>query len=211
MGQNTFRGSRAGRGVIAIGLIALGVVFGAGVSAFWPLFVLIPGLIFLAVAARGGRATAPFAIPGMIISGTGLLLLAQNLTGYWDSWSYAWTLYSVFLGMGLAMMGRLLGDPAFNSLGRVLMLAGGAAFVVLGFVMEIVLGVGGLGGDLWPLVLIGLGLFLLARPFTLRRTLAPKKKQDDHLFTGPIVYSSRKRDISHLTASDPDERHSGRP
>ena len=210
MGQNTFRGSRAGRGVIAIGLIALGVVFGAGVSAFWPLFVLIPGLIFLAVAARGGRATAPFAIPGMIISGTGLLLLAQNLTGYWDSWSYAWTLYSVFLGMGLAMMGRLLGDQAFEVLGRVLILVGSVAFVVLGLLMEVV--VRGLGAEPWPLLLIGMGLLLLARPFTLRRALAPKKKkQDDHLFTGPVVYGSRKRDISHLTASDPDERHSGRP
>lgn len=210
MGQNTFRGSRAGRGVIAIGLIALGVVFGAGVSAFWPLFVLIPGLIFLAVAARGGRATAPFAIPGMIISGTGLLLLAQNLTGYWDSWSYAWTLYSVFLGMGLAMMGRLLGDQAFEVLGRVLILVGSVAFVVLGLLMEVV--VRGLGAEPWPLLLIGLGLLLLARPFTLRRALAPKKKkQDDQLFTGPVVYGSRTRDISHLTASNPDERHSGRP
>lgn len=205
MGQNTFRGSRAGRGVIAIGLIALGVVFGAGVSAFWPLFVLIPGLIFLAVAARGGRATAPFAIPGMIISGTGLLLLAQNLTGYWDSWSYAWTLYSVFLGMGLAMMGRLLGDQAFEVLGRVLILVGSVAFVVLGLLMEVV--VRGLGAEPWPLLLIGMGLLLLARPFTLRRALAPKKKkQDDHLFTGPVVYGSRTRDASRLSADHDEQR-----
>ena len=209
MGNHKIKSTRL-RGPIAIALIAIGVTFALGAGVLWPLIVMVPGLIFLTVAVGGGRSTAPFAIPGMIITGTGLLLLVQNITGYWDSWSYAWTLYGVFLGMGLAMMGRLLGDPAFESLGRVFMLVGGVAFLVLGFLMEIVVGLGGLGGGLLPLLLIGLGLFLLARPFTLRRALATKKKQSDHLFTGPVVYGSRKRDVSRLSVSDGEERHSGR-
>lgn len=210
MEHNTFENRRIRRRVMVVSLIALGVMFTLGIGELWPFFVLAPGAIFLNIAVNGGRSKAAFAIPGMVITGTGLLLFVQNLTGYWDSWSYAWTLYGVFLGMGLAMMGRLLGDPAFESLGRVFMLVGGIAFVVLGFLMEIVVGVGGLGGELWPLLLIGLGLFLLARPFTLRRALAPKKKkQSDHLFTGPVVYGSRTRDTSRLSA-DHDEQRSSR-
>lgn len=197
------------RTVIAISLIAIGVMFGLGIGALWPLFVMIPGLVFLGAAAKGGRSTAAFAIPGMLISGTGLLLLVQNLTGYWSSWSYAWTLYGVFLGMGFAMMGRLMGDSAVESMGRVFILVGGIAFLVFGAFMEAVMGFGGLG-TLWPLVLIGAGLFLLARPFTLRRALKPKRKNDDFLFTGPVVYGSRKRDASRLSVSEPDERRSSR-
>lgn len=206
MRHNAFESTRA-RSLIAIGLIAIGVIFGVGPGALWPIFVLVPGLVFLAVAASGGRNTAPFAIPGMIISGTGLLLLVQSVTGYWGSWSYAWTLYGVFLGMGLTMMGRLLGDSAFESLGRVLMLVGVVAFIAFGLFMEIVVRLGSLGGGLLPLLLIGLGLLLLARPFTLRRALRPKKKKpSDQLFTGPVVYGSRKRDASRLSTSEPDER-----
>lgn len=197
------------RTVIAISLIAIGVMFGLGIGALWPLFVMIPGLVFLGAAAKGGRSTAAFAIPGMLISGTGLLLLVQNLTGYWSSWSYAWTLYGVFLGMGFAMMGRLMGDSAVESMGRVFILVGGIAFLVFGAFMEAVMGFGGLG-TLWPLVLIGAGLFLLARPFTLRRALKPKRKNDDFLSTGPVVYGSRKRDASRLSVSEPDERRSSR-
>lgn len=195
--------------VIAISLIAIGIMFGLGIGALWPLFVMIPGLAFLAAAAKGGRSTAAFAIPGMLISGTGLLLLVQNLTGYWSSWSYAWTLYGVFLGMGFAMMGRLMGDSAVESMGRVFIIVGGIAFLVFGVFMEVVMGFGGLG-TLWPLAVIGLGLFLIARPFTLRRALKPKRKNDDFLFTGPVVYGSRKRNASRLSASDPDERRSSR-
>lgn len=209
MGRSRFNDNRT-RGLIAVGLIALGVIFWLGIGALWPLFVMVPGLMFLGVAASGGHRTAAFAIPGMIISGTGLLLLVQNITGYWDSWSYAWTLYGVFLGMGFAMMGRLMGDHALESLGRVFMLVGGIAFVAFGFLMELVIGVGGLGSGLWPLLLIGLGLFLLARPFTLRRALKPKRKHDEFLYTGPVVYGSRKRDASRLSESEPDERQSSR-
>ncbi len=197
------------RAWIAVGLIALGAAFWLGIGTLWPMFVVVPGLIFLGLAAGGGRSGAPFAIPGMIITGTGVMLLIQNLTGYWSSWAYAWTLYGVFLGLGLAMMGRLLDDPAFESLGRVFVLVGGAAFVVLGVLMELAR-LGGLGGAWWPLLLIGLGLLLLARPFTLRRALKSGSKRDEHLFTGPVVYSSRKRDASRLAASDSQEHKSKR-
>lgn len=208
--ENTgFEGRRA-RGLVAIGLIGLGVVFWLGIGALWPLFVLVPGLAFLTIAIGGGHRTAAFAIPGMIISGTGLLLLVQNLTGYWGSWSYAWTLYGVFMGMGFGLMGRLMGDSAFESLGRVFVIVGGIAFVALGFLMEVIVGIGGLGAGLGPLLLIGLGLFLLARPFTLCRTLGSKHKRDAQLFAGPVVYGSRQRDASRLSASEPDEHRGER-
>ena len=92
------------RGFNAIGgllLIALGAFFllfqlfpalGAFVriDQLWPLIVMAVGggLLLLAVITR----TPPLAIPASIVGGIGLLLFFQNITGYWDSWAYAWTL-----------------------------------------------------------------------------------------------------------------------
>jgi hypothetical protein len=182
-----------GKVVAALGLIALGMVLLLGVGVFWPLFILAPGLAFLAIAHSGGRGTASFAVPGMIILGTGTLLFFQNLTGYWASWSYAWTLYGVFLGLGIILMGELMDDPSLPKVGRGFVKAGVAAFVVFAFLMELVFNVGG-GAWLLPVLLIAAGLVLIARTLAGRgrakRKVKPKRREEP-LFTGPIVYGSR--------------------
>src|SRR5882672_4450267 len=89
---------RDGRPVLAIGLIALGVLvflgqltgFGGMFSTLWPLFVAVPGLAFLYFAYTGSKNTVGLAVPGTVITGTGLILFYQNITGHWASWAYVW-------------------------------------------------------------------------------------------------------------------------
>lgn len=185
--------ARWGRIAAALGLIALGVMLLLGIGVFWPLFILAPGIAFLALAYSGGRATAPFAIPGMIIAGTGGLLFVQNLTGYWVSWSYAWTLYGVFLGLGFIIMGELADDPAMMTVGRGFVKAGAIGFLAFAFLMELVFNVGG-GARLLPALLIAAGLVLIVRALPglgRGKRKAKPKRREETLFTGPIVYGSR--------------------
>jgi len=203
---------------LALMLIVAGVLALIGMSVAWPLFIIVPGVIILSTAFLGERATAPMAIPGMLVTGTGLLLFLQNLTGYWESWSYVWTLYGVFLGAGFIIMGRLMGDESTQALGRIFMKIGLMAFIGFAFLMELVIGVGG-SAVVMPVVLIALGLFLVAQTLA-DRGLIPalpctnpakrkrKAKRDDHLFTGPIVYGTRgdgQRIGSRLRVPTPDD------
>jgi hypothetical protein len=179
-------------------------------SLLWPLFILTPGLVFLAAVAYGGKPASALAIPGMLIAGTGGLLFIQNLTNYWDSWSYAWTLYGVFLGSGLLIMGLSLGDRSLQSVGQGCIYAGLIAFGVFAFLMEIVIGVGGggFGAAVWPWLLIGAGLILFfrnmvgVRPLSSRSKGKRKRLEEQPLFTGPIVYGSRSRTHGSTRLSD---------
>jgi len=197
--------------VAALGLIALGTIPLFGLSAIWPLSILAPGLVFLAMAHSGGRRTAPFAIPGMIIAGTGALLFVQNLTGHWVSWSYAWTLYGVFLGLGFILMGELMDDPAMPAIGRGFVKAGAIAFVAFAFLMEVVFNAGGAAWLLSALLIAG-GLVLLARTLTGQsgraRRKFKRKRHEEPLFTGPIVYGShiaRPSNGSRMSAPEQDD------
>ncbi len=206
---------------LAVILIGLGVMSLMGIGLLWPLFILVPGLVMLSLAFRGGRTgAAGMSIPGMIVTGTGALLFIQNLTGYWESWAYVWTLYGVFLGMGLMLMGQRLEDSSLHQIGRHFVNFSLIAFAGFAFLFEIVIGIGG-HGPLNALVLIALGLFLLTRGAACGRMQAligqvadlngkPKRKvkpkRDDKLFTGPIVYGTRVSSsaarLSHSEAED---------
>lgn len=121
-------------------LIALGVLFlGAQVFNFdfgrifdisWPLFIIIPGVIFLVIAFTGDHRAAGFAIPGAIITGTGLILWYQDTFDRWETWAYVWTLYPVFVGAGIAFMGARNHNPQQIKTGR-----GFVTFGLIGFVV----------------------------------------------------------------------------
>lgn len=121
------------RRCMAFGFLALGVLLLIGLSKLWPLFIILPGLGFMAVYGSGHKAAAPMAIPGMLITGTGGILLFQSITGYWESWIYAWLLYGVFLGIGLRLMGERLEERDLAQVGRVMAYLSGLAFLGLGF------------------------------------------------------------------------------
>jgi hypothetical protein len=198
-----------GHVIAALILIGLGVLFWLDISLLWPLFVLVPGVMLMAITYAGGRATAPFAIPGMLALGIGGLLLFQNVFDYWQSWSYAWTLFGAFLGMGLIIMGQQVESDDLQRVGRGFVKFSLILFAGFAVLMEVVIGVSGSG--LGPLLLIGAGLYLLMRntvcgtpPRTPKRKPKAKRKlkrQDDVLFTGPVVYGSR-----HSAAVERDDR-----
>lgn len=196
------------RVLAAVVLIATGVLFLFDMDVLWPLFILVPGLLLLVGGLSGGRDAAPLLIPGMMISGTGGLLFFMNITDYWASWAYAWTLYGVFLGMGLVLMGQRQDNGSLEQTGRGFMFFGLLAFAAFAFFFEVLIGInGGVGRVLWPWLLIGVGLFLLFRNIV--RTpgtpvLKPKYKHDDDpIFTGPLVVGSRRR--SRLSMQEDDE------
>jgi hypothetical protein len=207
------------RAAAALGLIAIGVMAFMGPGLLWPMFILVPGLVLLGIAYGGGRTGAAMSIPAMIVTGTGALLFIQNLTGYWESWAYAWTLFGVFLGMGFMLMGQRLDDPSLHRVGRGFVQVSLMAFAAFAFFFEVIIGIGGGLGPVGALILIGLGLFLLARNREGQRSLvafdphsakakrkSKPKRHEDKLFTGPIVYGSRApaRDYSRLSSSEPD-------
>src|SRR5688572_10890046 len=89
--------------LIVFGLLALAgnVVPNLDWGFLWPFAIIgFGGLFFLAMFA-GGRPAAAFAIPASIISGIGLVLLFQNITGRWESMSYFWTLIILFVAVGI--------------------------------------------------------------------------------------------------------------
>lgn len=198
----------------AIGLIVLGVMFLMDMGMLWPMFILVPGLVMLWIAVSGGKAgAASMSIPGMLVAGTGALMAIQNITGYWESWAYAWTLYGVFLGMGFMLMGQQFEDQSLHKVGRGFARAGLIAFAGFAFFFEIIIGISGGLGSMTPLLLIGLGLYLLSRGLDEQRlhtllgdekTKVKTKRSEEHLFTGPVIYGTRvtSRDSSRLSMSE---------
>ena len=166
-------------------LIGLGVLFLAAqifnfsfLGTFWPLIIVAAGLPFLFGAINGGKNQAGLIFPGMIISGTGLILLYQNFTNHWASWAYAWTLYPVFVGAGLWFMGRRTGDNNQYHTGQNMVRWGITAFAGFWVLFEVIIFGGGdrfFGNLLVPILLIGAGLFMLFR----RNSDTPAKRKVD--------------------------------
>lgn len=122
----------------------------------WPLWVVGVGLIFLVMAVA---VRAPgLAVPASIISGIGAILYYQNSTGEWESWAYAWTLIPGFVGVGVMIMNLLEGRFIQG-------LREGFGPILVSLIMFGIFG-SFLGGpttfsQLWPLLLIGLGVWIM--------------------------------------------------
>jgi len=95
----------------------------------WPLIILGVGAAFLLSGI--GTTAVGLVIPGAIVLGTGLLLYVQNLTGWWDSWSFAWALIPGFVGLGLLLFDRLTGaSVGVKTAVKVLLAVSAALFLV---------------------------------------------------------------------------------
>jgi len=174
--MNTYRGNR---NLGAIVLIVLGVLFLAAqvfnfnvwgifdiVADFgWPFFIILPGVALLAAGVFGPKSAAPAVIPGAVVTGTGLILLFQDWTGRFETWSYLWGLYPVFVGAAIMFLGVRTGNQKQADAGRKTMTIGMVLTVVFGVFMELIFND---GFDLMfkfglPAVLIGGGALLLLR------------------------------------------------
>jgi hypothetical protein len=143
-----------------------GLAFNLDIGQQWPLIIVSVGMLLILSAVFGSPALA---IPGSIVSGIGSILYVQNLTDTWSSWAYIWTLIPGFAGIGLILAG-LLGHrrrASWREGGRLLLISF-VLFLVFGAFFN---GLGGLG-RYWPIILIGLGLWMLLP----RRQRMPQEK-----------------------------------
>ena len=161
-----------GRMALAILLIAAGAVLlvlrllGWSISGFlWPFFVIIPGVALLAVglATSGSQSRFP-AVAGAIVTTTGLILLLQSLTDYFQSWAYAWALLPAAAGGALVLVGGRDGDASATASGWRLLQWGVVLFALMGLLFEAFIFSGGwLDSDLvLPIILIAAGVLVLA-------------------------------------------------
>jgi len=161
--QSTNRGALIGGSLlIGFGLLSLvGQLFRdvLNLSAVWPFTVIGFGVLFFVIMIAGGKSAAPFAIPGSIISGIGLMLLYQNITSHWASWSYGWTVIVFFVGVGIFVSGWWGGNVQQRRSGLGVMRTGFILFVIFGAIFEGLFS--GFRGYLFPVLLIGVGLYLV--------------------------------------------------
>lgn len=182
--SNSTSSNNRSAGMILLGLGAfflLSQIFNFSLWALlWPLFIIIPGLPFLygAYHDESGK-NAGLIFPGLLITGTGLMLLYQSVTGHWESWAYAWTLYPVLVGVGLQFNGSRNRNKSEVKTGEGMVRYGLMAFAGLALLFEVfIFGLGGLFGSLWPLLLLGGGAYLLMKNqnTTTSTTVKPKRE-----------------------------------
>ena len=121
----------------------------------WPALIVLLGILFLVGAFFG---SPQLATPGSIITGIGLILYYQNITGNWASWAYVWTLIPGFVGIGLILTDWLIpGKQGMTPDGTKLLVASAVMFMIFGSFFN---GFGGIG-RFWPFVLIAAGAWML--------------------------------------------------
>ncbi len=123
----------------------------------WPMIILGLGIMFLLSALL--PSAYGMAMPGAILAAIGGILLYQNTTGDWASWSYVWALIPGSVGIGLvliSLLGRRRGPwvvGIYFIFWALLFFAIFAAFFAPGWPLL----------KYWPVLLIVFGLFVLAR------------------------------------------------
>jgi len=169
--KGTDRGVLLGLALVALGIVVLlaRLVPIDLASVGWPFFVIIPGAVLLVLALLGrGGASLGLALLGSIVTMTGLLLLYQDETGHYESWAYAWTLVApTALGIGLILHGWRAGRQDLMRSGGLTAGSGIVLFLLGGIFFEVIIRISGREFDplfrvLFPVLLIGLGLLLLA-------------------------------------------------
>ena len=165
------------RSALGVGtlLIALGVFFLVTrivpniLAPFsWPWIVIGVGAAFMIAALVSW--TPGLAVPACIIGGIGGILLWQNTSGLWGTWSYAWALIPGFVGVGVLVSELMEGRPLKG------LVDGGTPMIVsavLFFVFGSLLGrhVGGFPaiGNWWAVGLILIGVLVVLRPLIRRK------------------------------------------
>lgn len=161
---------RSNRG-IGIALVVIGALVLVAqlfdLAAFgWTLFVIVPGVVMLAIAFAGNRDATGLAVPGSIVTAVGLILLVQSATGTFHTWAYAWGLVLAATGFGAFIHAALREDEQEQRSSLRLASLGLALFAGFGIFFELFI-FGGLAGWVWryalPIGLIVAGVVLLLR------------------------------------------------
>lgn len=190
-------------------LVGIGILFllgqFLGLGTLWPLFVIIPGLIFLSAGMQAtNKGNIGLVVPGSIITGVGSILMYQTLTGHWASWAYIWTLIPVFLGWALAYMGRRTGNTQEERTGEGFMKYGLMAFA--GFALFFEALIFNTFGWALPLALLAVGAWLIFGKNSGAGSLPKRKYAEPKADIEPTL----KRKIEQALAEDDEIAQSGR-
>ncbi len=134
----------------------------------WPLFVMVPGLVLIGVGMTM-TGLSSLCVPGAIVMMAGLVMLIQNTFDLFATWSYAWALVApTGVGIGMWLQGIVTGSAGLRAAGRRTIGAGLILFLLGAVFFEGVVHVSGrdfgfIGRILLPVLLIGIGIFLLVR------------------------------------------------
>jgi hypothetical protein len=129
----------------------------------WPYFIVGGGVVMLVAGLTSG--VYGMAIPSMILIGVGNILAYQNRTNDWQSWSYAWALIMVSIGIGIFISNIMKGKTrkAFREGGNMIV-SGFVTFLLLGTFFRFIFNQDPLLGDYWPVILIAAGFWELIKP-----------------------------------------------
>lgn len=165
-----------GAALVAFGtLFLIGRVFDLNMGSFiWPFFIILPGLAFFVGMVKGGKSAGPLAIPGSIVTMTGLILLYNSVfdalfNDVWASMAYMWALiFPTSVGIGMIIAGSWSETPALVKKGYRWTMVGMGIFLTFGVFFELLLNItdSPVSDVLWPGLLIGLGVWLLRRKHT---------------------------------------------
>lgn len=153
------------------------------IDLIWPVLIILAGLPPLLIAwhAKADQERRiRLVYPGLIITGTGILLQYQLITDNWHTWTYAWALYAVLFGMGSLYQGRRQDNKDDVRSGRLLIGGGLAGFVVMAIVMETIVFSGISQGILSYVLgglLIGGGLVWGGNRWRINREAAPTAQE----------------------------------
>jgi multisubunit Na+/H+ antiporter MnhC subunit len=92
------------------------------------------------------------------------MMFIQNLTGYWQSWAYSWTIILVLVGLGIFIMGLYTEDLQRRQAGLRVMKVGAILFIIFGGFFELILNAFrpyGIQQYLFPVLLVALGIYLV--------------------------------------------------
>lgn len=156
----------------AMALIGLGVLFlvlnllGVGlIELFWPAFVIGFGALLMWPAVKSTQneqsSLSFLAVPGAVLVTVGIALFLMNLTGYWQSWAYSWVIVPAGAVYGLIYLKRFDKGNNVHQWGHRFL----RAMTILGMSLAILfeLLIFHSLGPWWPVVMIGLGLYLFVR------------------------------------------------
>jgi hypothetical protein len=146
---------------LVLGLAAAGALWFWRGQLEWPVVPAGIGALFLLVALVSG--VGPFAIPGSILGGIGLLLAWQNATGTWETWAYTWALIPGLVGLGLFL--AFLRSRTMRIIGLTMLGWSLVVFTIFG----VVFAGEGQFASFWPVALILAGIVVLAQTAFTRR------------------------------------------
>ena len=165
------------------GLLLLGAIMLAGQfldvrlgSYVWPFIFIIPGIvIFLSALSSDSSSSEGFVILGSILTMLGLIFLAQTVLNLWASWAYAWALLApTSIGIGQMIYGIRKQRDGIVQTGKHLATIGLTIFAVGFIFFELILNISNIGFarfglPTFPIALILLGAFILARALIQKR------------------------------------------